>query len=502
MRTKNSFLNMITNLLPSLIIPVLSLIKLNWLLSTYGDDVYGLNLYLAQVIGYLSFVEGGFGIAFIQALFKPLADGDKEKVKELYQGANVILKVMGGIILGIGIVVYILLPNMLTTPLTDSFVRIVFLLLLLPTAIDYFLLAPSLVMQADQKEYYLNIIRKVVQILRIVTHMIIIKLQLSYLYIPLAEAIYILLQVFISRILVFKKYPYLKEKAKKDYSTLSNTRYTFLHKLAGIVLTSTDTLLLGKMIGTGANALYGNYNYISSELQKLMESVVNAPRSSLGNLFAAEKEKGYSVFKEFFTFASFLSTVVAIPMCITIGKFVELWQGEEYVLSFICSFFFAGILYLVITRQPIMLVRDTNGYFRETRKFSYIEAILNVVFSIVGIKYFGITGALAVTFMSYLVSDLFMNSIFVYKHVFNKNIVDYYKMYFSKIVLMILVGLGAYYLWNGILINSINGFIMWFVMAGLLFVAVLIVIFIIYKVLFSDFQLFINRIMKMIKNEQ
>lgn len=499
MRTKNSFLNMITNLLPSLIIPVLSLIKLNWLLSTYGDDVYGLNLYLAQVIGYLSFVEGGFGIAFIQALFKPLADDDKEKVKELYQGANVILKVMGGIILGIGVVVYILLPNMLTTPLTDSFVRIVFLLLLLPTAIDYFLLAPSLVMQADQKEYYLNIIRKVIQILRIITHMVIIKLRLSYLYIPLAEAVYILLQVFISRILVFKKYPYLKEKAKKDYSTLSNTRYTFLHKLAGIVLTSTDTLLLGKMIGTSANTLYGNYNYISSELQKLMESVVNAPRSSLGNLFAAEKEKGYSVFKEFFTFASFLSTVVAIPMCITIGKFVELWQGKEYVLTFACSFLFAGILYLVITRQPIMLVRDTNGYFRETRKFSYIEAILNVIFSIIGIKYFGITGALVVTFMSYLISDLFMNSIFVYKNVFNKGILDYYKMYFSKIIIALLFGFCSYILWNNVLIYHINSFATWFVMAGLLFIIIIIVFFVIYRIIFKEFNTFINRLFELFK---
>lgn len=499
MRTKNSFLNMITNLLPSLIIPVLSLIKLNWLLSAYGDDVYGLNLYLAQVISYLSFVEGGFGIAFVQALFKPLADDNKEKVKELYQGANIILKVMGGIILAIGLVVYILLPNMLTTPLTDSFVRIVFLLLLLPTAIDYFLLAPSLVMQADQKEYYLNIIRKVIQILRIVTHMVIIKLQLNYLYIPLVEAIYILLQVIISRILVFKKYPYLKEKAKKDYSTLSNTRYTFLHKLAGIVLTSTDTLLLGKMIGTAANTLYGNYNYISSELQKLMESIVNAPRSSLGNLFAAEKEKGYSVFKEFFTFASFLSTVVAIPMCITIGKFVELWQGSNYVLPFICSFLFAGILYFVIARQPIMLVRDTNGYFKETRKFSYIEAIMNLTLSIIGIKYFGITGALAVTFLSYLSSDLFMNSIFVYKNVFKKSIIEYYKMYLSKIIIMLITGIGAYYLWNNILVNSINGFVMWFVMAGLLFVASILVIYIIYRLLFKDFKLFINRIFEMIK---
>ena len=502
MRTKNSFLNMITNLLPSLIIPIISMIKLNWLLSIYGEDIYGMNLYLAQVITYLSFVEGGFGFAFVQSLFKPIADNDKEKIKELYQGANVVLKVMGLIILAIGLIVYILLPKMLTTPLNYSFVRMVFLLLLLPTVIDYFLLAPSLVMQADQKEYYLNIIRKVIQILRVVTHMVIIKMNLSYLFIPLVEAIYIVIQVIISRAIVFKKYPWLKEKTKKDYSALSNTKYTFLHKLAGIVLTSTDTLLLGKMIGTGANTIYGNYNYISSELQKLMESVVNAPRSSLGNLFASDdKEKGYSVFCEFFAFASFLSGVVAIPMCITISKFVELWQGEKYILPFICSFLFAGVLYLVITRQPVMLVRDTNGFFKETRKFSYIEAILNVILSIIGIKFFGITGALIVTFLTYFSSDLLMNSVFIYKNVFNKKITEYYKMYFSKVVIVIFVGTIMYFIWNKLLINYITGFVMWFVMAGLVFAVSILLMFIIYCSLFSDFKNFMFRIKSLLKKQ-
>lgn len=498
MRTKNSFLNMLTNLIPSLIIPVISMVKLSWLMKAYGMDIYGMNLYLTQVMGYLNLVEGGFGFAFVQALFKPFAEGDKNKVRELYQGANFILKLIGCAIMGLGVLVFILLPWLLKTELNYSFVRIVFVLMIIPTVVDYFLMAPGLVMQADQKEYFLNLIRKSIQIIRACTHLVIIYNNMNYLFIPLTEGIYIIIQVFLSRIMVFKYYPWLKEKAKKDLSTLSNAKQVFAHRLAGVVLTSTDTLLLGKIIGTGANALYGNYNYITSEIQKILESIINAPKSSLGNLFASEGEKGYSVFKEFFSFTTFISTIVCIPVCITINRFVHFWQGDHLLLSMLDAFLFAGILFFVLSRQPIMLVRDTNGLFKESKKFAYMEAALNFSLSIIGIYFLGITGALLVTFFTYLASDLLMNSILVYKTVFKKDILEYYKMYLSKLFIALTIGVLSFVGWQ-YMISITTNLAMWFIAAGFLFIIESAVVFGIYIFLFEDFRLFLNRIRNIIR---
>lgn len=502
MRTKNSFLNMLTNLIPSLIIPILSLIKLSWLMKTYGTDIYGMNLYLTQVMGYLNLVEGGFGFAFVQALFKPFAEDDKDKIRELYQGANLILKLIGCAIFGLGVIVFILLPWMLKTTLDYSFVRIVFLLMILPTVVDYFLMAPSLVMQADQKEYFLNLIRKTIQIIRTCTHLAVLYFQMDYLFIPLTEAIYIVIQVFLSRRIVFKYYPWIKEKAKRDMSTLSNAKQVFAHRLAGVVLTSTDTLLLGKIIGTSANALYGNYSYITSEIQKILESIINAPKASLGNLFASEGEKGYSVFKEFFAFTTFISTIICIPVCITINRFVHFWQGEEFLLTLLDSFLFSGILFFVLSRQPIMLVRDTNGLFKESKKFAYMEAALNFLLSIVGIYYMGITGALLVTFFTYLASDLLMNSVLVYNTVFKKKIREYYGMYLSKLFIAVIVGLLSFSLWNSLLDSHTGNLFLWFIMAGTLFVIEGILVFVIYVSLFPDFRLFLKRIETILRKKR
>ena len=497
MRTKNSLLNMITNLLPGLIIPIISLIKLNWLLNGYGIDIYGMNLYLTQVMGYLNLVEGGFGFAFVQALYKPLADGDKDKVRELYYGANFILKIIGVIILGIGLVVCFALPVLMKTTLDFEFVRVVLLLMVFPTVVDYFLMGPSLVMQADQKEYILNIIRKSIQIIRALTHLFIIYKGYNYLLIPLVEAIYIIIQVVISRVIVFKYYPWLKQKAKKDLSTLSNAKQVFAHRLAGVVLSSTDSILLTSLIGTHATAIFGNYVYITGELQKILESIINAPKSSFGNLFASDSENSYKVFKEFFSFSSFIATCVCTTIFISINDFIGFWQNEQMVLTIVDAGLFSFILYFILVRQPIMIVRDANGLFKESKKFAYMEALFNFIFSFIAIYNFGITGALIVTFFTYLISDLFMNSKLVYKKVFSTDIKQYYKMYISKILIVLSIAAVSNIFWNMISVNITNLFI-WFIFAGIFFTLIVAVTFVVYFMLFNDFKLFIVRFKTML----
>lgn len=494
MRTKNSFLNMLTNLIPSIIISALGLIKMPMIRNAYGVDLYGMNLYLAQVMAYLNLVEGGFGDAFLQAMFKPLAEKDNEKVKELYWGADFLLKICGSIILVLGLVVMIFLPVMLKTELNFGYVRAVFLLMLLPTAVDYFLMAPVFVIQADQQEYRINLIRKTIQVLRILTHILVVYLKLSYIYVPLTEALYILTQIFLVRSTVFKKYSWLKEKTKRDFSTIQAAKQVFVHRIAGTVLTSTDTLLLGAFIGTTANTLYGNYHYITGEMQKILNNIVKAPKASMGNLFALKDEKAYQVFKEYFSFSAFLATSVCIPTCVTITTFVYYWQGADMVLTFTDAFLFAGILYFILVREPVMVVRDTNGLFKESKKFAILEAVLNFSFSVIGVYFYGITGALIVTFMTYLVSDLMMNARLVYKAVFNLTISKYYIMYLSKLVVALSIGLISYLLWTYVLEAFVTGVMMWFVAAGALFVVETGILLIVYFLLFKEFRFFLHRV--------
>lgn len=494
MRTKNTFFNMISNLLPSLLIPLLSLVKMKHILANYGQDIYGTSLYMVQAINYLNLFEGGFSFAFIQSLYSPLVEKNKNKIKELYQGAKFVLKIIGLIIFTLGVIICIFIPSLLKSGLEAEYLRTIFALAIIPQVFDYFMSAPSMVMIADQKEYIVNLIRKSIQIIKIIIEIILLNKHVDYLYIAAIEAISIILQSVIIRFVSLNKYQYLKEKANKDLSTINKAKDYFVHRVSSSLIVSADTLLLGNILGTQANTVYGNYNYISYKLEEIMTVVLNAPKSSFGNMFVKDSKKAYGVYKEFFSFTAFVASCIVIPMTIGFNSFITLWQGESYLLTFTDCILFGLILYLILLRQPNNIIRDTNGLFKETKKYALIELMIKLVFTYIGIKYYGITCALIVTAITYIVGDLILNARYIYKKVFKESVVEYYKEYLKKTIILIIIAILNYVVWNKLLVLNIDRMIMWILMMAILTIINGILLFIIYHFLFKEFKEFENRI--------
>ena len=72
-----------------------------------------------------------------------------------------------------------------------------------------------------------------------------------------------------------------------------------------------------------------------------------------------------------------------------------LWMKEEqYILSLFAVLLFSVNLFYLVSREPLLVVRNVNGLFKETKKIAYITAIANLLISLVLIKNFGITGIL------------------------------------------------------------------------------------------------------------
>ena len=104
MRMKHSLLNMLVATIPSLILPIIGFVKFSLFSQVYGDSINGLYSTMIQIMAFLNLVEGGFGIAFQQILYQPLAQKNYKKVTELYNGAIYLFRKMGLIILVLGII--------------------------------------------------------------------------------------------------------------------------------------------------------------------------------------------------------------------------------------------------------------------------------------------------------------------------------------------------------------------------------------------------------------
>ena len=110
MRMKHSLLNMLVTTIPNLILPVMGIIKFSLFSSIYGGSINGLYSTMIQLMGVLSLVEGGFGIAFQQILYQPLAKKDDKRVTELYNGAVFLFRKIGLVIGILGFIIGIVQP--------------------------------------------------------------------------------------------------------------------------------------------------------------------------------------------------------------------------------------------------------------------------------------------------------------------------------------------------------------------------------------------------------
>ena len=301
MRTKHSFLNMLVTTIPNLILPILGFLKFSLFTSIYGDSINGLYSTLLQIMAVLNLVEGGFGIAFQQILYKPLAKQDHKKVTELYNGAIYLLRWMGINILVLGTIVGVATPFFINSsePIPNLTIYSIYFLLLFPVVISYFLMGPNIVVQADQQYYKINIGIQLITLIKSILVIVIAMMGLPLFVVLVIDGLLTIVSYAYSRQKALSLYPYLSDNQEgRDLSALENTKHVFAHKISGVILSNTDPILLSAFVATSVTNIYNAYNLITASLQKILYSIVQAPVDSFGNLFSSEDEHKYPTFLE------------------------------------------------------------------------------------------------------------------------------------------------------------------------------------------------------------
>ena len=114
MRTKKTFLNFITDVVPLAIISFLGIYKLKIFINVLGNETLGLYQLYSQIMVYIALVDGGLGSALLYSLYKPNSSKDDEKFNAIIAGAYRIFALIGIIIFGI---------TLLASPFISLFIK-------------------------------------------------------------------------------------------------------------------------------------------------------------------------------------------------------------------------------------------------------------------------------------------------------------------------------------------------------------------------------------------
>lgn len=487
MRTKKSIYNFISDALPYLVLGILSFLRIKFLIKYYGEEVNGYIQLITQVFAYLSLAEAGFGTAVMYKLYKPLADNDKEKISSIVVGSKQIFKKIAFVMTIGSFVCSILIPIFINKGnLSISFTVSIFLLNSVHYLLEYFLIYPyTTLLQADQNQYISNFYRNLTKILFGLLELYLMSLTLNLLLIIGINVIFTLIYVLLVMKKVKKLYPWLDEKAKPDTSAFKMTKDVVVHKISNLIFTKTDPIILSRY-SLNYVSIYSSYNYILEFLTTIISKLYNALRSSYCNIVALNKTEDKKYFKIFLSFSFFIACFCSLTFYTTVNLFVgKVWLDENNVFNISVVTLFAIIMFGRIIINPIYVARDSKGLFKETKGFTVLQAITNIVLSIILVKKYQIFGVLLATCISQYLILIPSNVYIIYKKIFNVSIFNFIKRLLIGIIFITMLYFVDQSILNLFILNSKS--IVLIIMTLIAFVN-FIVLFVLYNIFDKDFM--------------
>lgn len=413
-------------------------------------DYLGVNGLFTNIISMLAVVELGLGSAIVYHLYKPLADKDTNRINLLMGFYKKGYRVIALIVLLIGLGILPFLPLIVTDSNVPVNLNIIFLLFVGDAALSYMMSYKRSILYADQKNYVINMVRIGSLISLNIAQIIILALTQNYYLYIIIKIISTLAENAILNYLVSKRYPLL-EKATEPLDSetkqdiFRKAKGLLFHKIGTLVIQGTDNIVISIFFGIQVVGLYSNYFLVLAAIGSMFTQISSAITASVGNLLLSkDSAKHYTVFKRIF-FANFwIGAVAAIGFLVAIDSFIALWMGEEFILSIGVAVTLAVSLYLTLVRSTIHAFKTAAGIFHEDRYVPILEAVVNLVASLILLHIFGLAGVFMGTICSVLVVHLYSYPHFVYTKLFDRSYTDYYKEFFKFFTLAVALGALTY----------------------------------------------------------
>lgn len=465
-RTKNSVRNLITAIIGQGIGFIISFIARIFFIRTLGREYLGLNGLFTNILTILSLAELGVGEAITFSLYKPLAENNTKKCTMLMQVYKKVYTIIGVTILLIGISLTPFLPLIIKDMPDIPYISLIYALFVVNTSVSYFFSYKRNLIIADQKRYIVTFYRYVAHavftFLEIV-YLILFKNYIGYLLIMIAATLADNLMV--SR-KANKMYSFLNNNEKipldeesKD-SIIKNTRAMMMHKVGGVVVNSTDNILLSMLVSLDAVGLYSNYFFITNAINSVTTHVFNSVTASVGNLFAtSDNKKAYSIFKDIYFLDYLMYSFISVSLICLFNPFIELWIGKDYLFSFdivciiVINFYIAGM------RKSVLTFREASGLFYKDRWKSVFEAIINLGTSIILAINFGTFGVFLGTLISSITVCIWVEPLVLYKYGFKEKLREYFKLYITYAIITIICCTLTYFLCSLINFGRVISFI-------------------------------------------
>lgn len=464
MRTKNAAKNIAMSIGTQGVIILLGFISRKAFIDSLGAEYLGVNGLLTNILSMMVLIESGIGISIVYNLYKPLAEGNRENIIGLVQLYKRAYSILAIIMLGMSCILYMFLGKLMKTDQSIPGIFIVYVIFVIKNMVSYLNAYKWALINADQKGYILSRNNLVFQIITTIAKILVLKATNSYIIFLAIELSIFIGQNIFNTYIVYKQYPYIRTKQKQEIDQETkkninrNVRAMFLHNIGGYLVTSTDNILISALVSLKLLGFYSNYTMVISQLSALVGPIIGGIGAGVGNLIATEdRKKVYSIFKIAFFVSFWIYSFSAIFLFNLLEPFIDWWIGKGYLLD---RFTFVVILlnfYIAGMRSTISTFKSKAGLFVQDKYAPVIEGVLNLVGSLILVKYLGLVGVFLGTTISTLAIPFWNQARIVYKELFKQPVKKFFYQY--AIYALIMLGTGCITAWVCDAMVASEGFI-------------------------------------------
>lgn len=485
-RTKNATLNILFAIILQLVTFVRGLILPRIIIPAYGSDINGLVSSITQFLTYISLLEAGVGTIFRSSLYKPLADGDTEKVSGVINEQKRFYRKIGLVFVFYVIALCFIYPLIAKTKISTEYIVSFILILSISTFAEYFISLPYVsLLSADQKvriSYIVSIVYTIVNIL-VALFWVWLKADIRLIYLSMC-VIGLLRPLFYW--LYVKKHYNLSKTAAPDASALKQRWNGMVHHVSYYVHTNTDSAILTIFVGTAMVSVYNVYGAIIFGMERLITSVSAGTAAGIGNVLVSDDKKTIDRTVDLFEFIQSAATTVLFTItALMIMPFIKLYTANMTDINYI----YPEFGYVLVCAEAIYCFRciystiSTNANkFKETQLGAILECVVNLVLSLIltlacGMGLLGIAiGTLAGMFVRYLAEVLFLS-----KNVINRSVLKAFKSLLVNACIAAVSILICHFALNYDTISSLSNWIIFAIISSFVVIAVAIPVYLIFN---------------------
>lgn len=450
-RTKNASRNIFFGLIQKIVNILLPFLMRTFLLYTLGAEYLGLNSLFTSILSFLSLAELGIGTAMVYSMYKPIAEDDTKMICALLNLYKKLYRVIGTIILTLGLVLLPFLKYLVKGDLPpDINLYILYSIYLLNTVISYFMFAyKQSLFLAHQRSDIISKRTTALQITMYIAQFAVLLLFRNYYYYILLIPVITVITNILNYLIANKMYPEYKCEGKVSKEITDSIRRRVLAligtKINSVVMHAADNIVLSSFLGLTVVALYGNYYYIMNAIIGIMTVIYDSLTAGLGNsLHVHDLEKNYKEFNMLSFINAWIVGFCSICLLCLYQPFMKIWMGEDMMFPMIIVIQLVAYFYIYQIRRMVLTYKDAAGIWWEDRFRPYVMMVVNLILNIVLVQVIGISGVIISTIISMLVSLPWENYT-VFKYIFDEKSGKYYLDMFKYLAVTLVAMILTYF---------------------------------------------------------